>query len=96
MTIYDDCVSFKAKGTLSLLKITSERKLYYADISSVQFQKSTKMLSDFIEFYLMGHNMQKQGGGLFADTTNDNRFTFYDKLLSEMERAYTYIQKKNK
>lgn len=96
LTVYDDCVSFKAKGTLGLLTkgITGERKLYYADISSVQFQKSTKMLSGFIEFYLMGHNTQKQGGGLFAGTTNDNRFTFYNKFLPEMEQAYAYIQKR--
>lgn len=96
LTVYDDCVSFAPKGALGAMTkgLQGERKIYYADISSIQFKKSSALLSGFIEFYFAGHNTQKQGGGLFAGTTNDNRFTFYNKYLAEMEKARDYIQNK--
>lgn len=95
LTVYDDCVSFKHKGALGFLTkgIQGERKLYYSQISSVQFKDSNKLTSGFIEFYLIGHD-SKQGGGLFKGTQNENRFYFYNKSQSIMEEAYKYIQKR--
>lgn len=93
--VYDDCVSLSPKGFLGFASkgLAGERKLFYKDISSVQFKESTKLLSGFIEFYVIGVNA-KQGGGLFAGTNNENRFTFYNKSLSEMQKAYEYIHNK--
>ena len=93
--VYDDCVSLSSKGFLGFASkgLAGERKLFYKDISSVQFKESTKLLSGFIEFYVIGVNT-KQGGGLFAGTNNENRFTFYNKSLPEMQKAYEYIHNK--
>ena len=94
LRVYNDCVSLSPNGTLGLLTkgMAGERKIYYKDITSVQFKPSTKLLSGFIEFYFAGHNTQKQGGVLFAGTTNDNRFTFYNKFLPDMLKINDYIQ----
>ena len=94
LRVYNDCVSLSPNGTLGLLTkgMAGERKIYYKDITSVQFKPSTKLLSGFIEFYFAGHNTQKQVGGLFAGTTNDNRFTFYNKFLPDMLKINDYIQ----
>ncbi len=96
LTVYDDCVSIKPKGVLGLMSkgIAGERKIYYADITSVTFQKSSALLSGFMEFYFAGNNTKKQGGGLFAGTNNENRVTFYNKYLNEMIKVNDYIQNK--
>lgn len=96
LSVYEDCVSFTPKGFLGFAGkgLAGERKIFYKDISSVQFRKSTKLLSGFIEFYFAGHNTQKQGGGLFVGTNNDNRFTFYHKYLPDMLKINDYIQSK--
>jgi hypothetical protein len=96
LTVYDDCVSFAPKGAFGAMTkgLAGERKIFYGDISSIQFKKSSALLSGFIEFYFAGHNTQKQGGGLFAGTTNDNRFTFYNRYLPEIEKIRDYIQGK--
>lgn len=94
LRVYEDCVSLTPSGTLGFFSkgLAGERKIFYKDISSVQFKPSTKVLSGFIEFYFAGHNTQKQGGGLFAGTTNDNRFTFYNRYLPEMLKINEYVQ----
>lgn len=94
LRVYDDCVSLSPNGTLGFMTkgMAGERKIYYKDITSVQFKPSTKLLSGFIEFYFAGHNTQKQGGGLFAGTNNDNRFTFYHRYLPDMLKINEYIQ----
>jgi hypothetical protein len=96
LTVYDDCVSFAPKGALGFMTkgMQGERKIFYSDMSSIQFKKSSSLLSGFIEFYFAGHNTQKQGGGLFAGTNNENRFTFYNKFLPDMEKIRDYIQGK--
>lgn len=96
LSVYEECVSLTPKGFLGLAAkgMAGERKIFYKDISSVQFRPSTKLLSGFIEFYFAGHNTQKQGGGLFAGTNNDNRFTFYNKFLPDMLKINDYIQAK--
>lgn len=96
LKVYDDCVSFAPKGALGFFTkgIAGERKLFYKDISSIQFKESSKLLSGFIEFYLKGHYNAKQGGGLFAGTTNDNRFTFHNKHLNTMLEIKEFIQDK--
>ncbi len=96
LSVYEDCVSLTPKGFLGFATkgMAGERKIFYKDISSVQFKPSTKLLSGFIEFYFAGHNTQKQGGGLFAGTNNDNRFTFYHKFLPDMVKINDYIQSK--
>lgn len=96
LSVYEECISLTPKGFLGLAAkgMTGERKIFYKDISSVQFRPSTKLLSGFIEFYFAGHNTQKQGGGLFAGTNNDNRFTFYNKFLPDMLKINDYIQAK--
>lgn len=96
LSVYEDCVSLTPKGFLGLATkgMAGERKIFYKDISSIQFRPSTKMLSGFIEFYFIGHNTQKQGGGLFVGTNNDNRFTFYNKFLPDMIKINEYIQAK--
>ena len=96
LSVYEDCVSLTPKGFLGLATkgMAGERKIFYKDISSIQFRPSTKMLSGFIEFYFIGHNTQKQGGGLFVGTNNDNRFTFYNKFLPDMIKIIEYIQAK--
>ena len=96
LSVYEDCVSLTPKGFLGFAAkgMAGERKIFYKDISSVQFRPSTKLLSGFIEFYFAGHNTQKQGGGLFAGTNNDNRFTFHNKFLPDMVKINEYIQSK--
>lgn len=96
LSVYEDCVSLTPKGFLGFAAkgMAGERKIFYKDISSVQFRPSTKLLSGFIEFYFAGHNTQKQGGGLFAGTNNDNRFTFHNKFLPDMVKINDYIQSK--
>lgn len=96
LSVYEDCVSITPKGFLGFASkgMAGERKIFYKDISSVQFKPSTKLLSGFIEFYFAGHNTQKQGGGLFAGTNNDNRFTFHNKFLPDMVKINDYIQEK--
>lgn len=96
LSVYEDSVSITPKGFLGIASkgLAGERKMFYKDISSVQFKQSTKLLSGFIEFYFAGNNSQKQGGGLFAGTTNDNRFTFYNKFLPDMIKINDYIQSK--
>lgn len=96
LTVYDDCVSIKPKGLLGFMTkgIAGERKIYYKDLTSVTFQKSSKLLSGFMEFYFAGHNAIKQGGGLFAGTNNENRITFYNKYLNEMIKVNSLIQNK--
>ena len=73
--------------------IARERKIFYKDIASIQFKDSNHLLSGFIEFYVIGH-LTKQGGGLFAGTSNENRFTFYHKFLPLMYEIKDYVQSK--
>lgn len=96
LSVYEDCVSIAPKGFLGFAAkgMAGERKIFYKDITSVQFKPSSKLLSGFIEFYFAGHNTTKQGGGLFAGTTNDNRFTFHNKYLEDMQKINDYIQGK--
>ncbi len=98
LTVYDDCVSFKHKGAMGFLTkgIQGERKIYYKQITSLQFKDAGSVTSGFIEFYLDGHHDSKQGGGLFSGTQNENRFYFYKKDQKEMTKAYSYIQDKVK
>lgn len=94
LTIYDDAVSLKPKGTIGFLTkgISGERFIYFKELSSIQFKNSNAMLSGYIEFYFAGHNVQKQGGGLFAGTTNENRFYFYHKQLENMLKVKKHIE----
>lgn len=96
LKVYEDCVSFSPKGTLGFLTkgMAGERKLFYKDISSIQFKESSKLFSGFIEFYLKGQYNTKQGGGLFSGTNNDNRFTFYNRYLPTMLEIKEFIQNK--
>lgn len=96
LIIYDDCVSFKHKGAMGFLTkgVQGERKLYYKQISSIQFKDANSLTSGFIEFYLDGHHDSKQGGGLFSGTQNENRFYFYKRDQKEMFKAYEYVQNK--
>lgn len=93
--VYEDCISFSPKGLTGFLTkgISGERKIYYKDISSIQFKESSKLLSGFIEFYIVGQNT-KQGGGLFSGTDNENRFTFYNKQLPTMLEIKEFIENK--
>ncbi len=96
LTIYDTAVSIKPKGAFGFLTkgMAGERFIYYKELSSIQFRASTKLLSGYIEFYFAGHNVSKQGGGLFSGTSNENRFYFYNKQLNEMLEAKKYIESK--
>ncbi len=95
LRVYEDCVSFTPKGMLGFFSkgVAGERKIFYKDIASIQFKDSSQLLSGFIEFYVIGH-LTKQGGGLFAGTSNENRFTFYHKFLPLMYEIKDYVQKK--
>lgn len=94
--VYDECVAFSQKGTLGFMTkgLAGERQIFYKDISSVQFKKSTALLSGFIEVFVKGHYTEKQAGGLFAGTNNPNRFTFWNRYLTDCEKMYNYIQNK--
>lgn len=94
--VYDECVAFTQKGPLGFVAkgMSGERQIFYRDISSVQFKKSTPLLSGFIELFVIGYNTQKQGGGLFKGTDNPNRFIFWNRYLPECEKMYNYIQQK--
>lgn len=95
LRVYEDCVSFTPKGMLGFFSrgVAGERKIFYKDIASIQFKDSSQLLSGFIEFYVIGH-LTKQGGGLFAGTSNENRFTFYHKFLPLMYEIKDYVQSK--
>lgn len=96
LSVYEDCISLTPKGALGFLTkgTAGERKIFYKDITSIQFKQSTKLVSGFIEFYFAGHNTQKQGQGAFYGAANDNRFTFYNKFLPEMLQINDFIQSK--
>ena len=95
LRVYEDCVSFTPKGMLGFFSkgVAGERKIFYKDIASIQFKESSRLLSGFIEFYVVVH-LTKQGGGLFAGTSNENRFTFYHKFLPLMCEIRDYVQNK--
>lgn len=96
LSVYDECVSFAPVGGLGVLTkgLQGERFLYFKDISSIQWKKSSALLSGFIEFTLKGQPHDKQGGGLFAGTENPNRFTFWNRDLPVMEQIYDFCMKK--
>ena len=98
LSIYDNYLSIKPKGFLGFTRygFSGERILYYKNITSIQFQKSTFISSGFIEFYCLGYNNQDQGGNITTGANNMNRFTFNNKNLEVMKEIYSYIQNKLK
>lgn len=94
LRVYEDGVSFSEKGIhYALQGAPGERKLYYKDISSIQWKKSNALFSGFLEFVLIGSHA-KQGGGLFGGTDNPNRFTFWNRDLPTMEKIKEYVEDK--
>ncbi len=94
LKVYEDGVSFSRTGIQKVLSGSpGERKIYYKDISSIQWKKSNALFSGFLEFVVIGSNA-KQGGGLFAGTDNENRFTFWNRDLPTMEKIKDFVEKK--
>lgn len=96
LSIYDDYLSIQPKGFLGFTRegLKGERKIFYKDITSVQFKASNKLFAGFIEFYFAGSNTHNQGGGLISGTDNENRFYFYNKDLQTMIKINEFIEQK--
>ncbi len=96
LKVYEDCISFTPKGFFGFMAkgLAGERKIFYKDITSVQFKKPTKWLAGFIEFYVVGHYNTKQGGGLWEGVNNENRINFDLKLLPTMIEIRDFVSTK--
>lgn len=98
--IYEDKVELTQEGVMGFLTegLKGTKKIYYCDISSVQF-KNCGWTAGFFEFSFAG-GIDRPGGALFG-VLNDNRFTFgrptiwgAKKLAEEMEPINKFIQEK--
>lgn len=98
LKIYEECISFTPKGFFGFMSkgMAGERKIFYKNITQIQFKEPTKWLSGFIEFYVLGQYDSNQGGGIWTGTTNENRLNFDLKMLPIMIQIRDFVSSKLK
>lgn len=91
MFVYEDKVTFKAKGLLGFLELGGQKTLPISKITSIQLHTGNILSRGFIELSILGG--LENSGGLFSSRNSENTIYFKNKHRKQAEAITEYLER---